>query len=61
VIGPAPAISNEQTQEVDAWRTAGSQSEAIIIDGANHHFAPHLKEANDYIVKTFDTEIGPCG
>jgi uncharacterized protein len=48
-------------QTAEAWRATGNQSEAIIIRGADHHFAPHLKEANDTIVMAFDAVIGPGG
>lgn len=48
-------------QTAEAWRATGNASEAIIINGADHHFAPHLEEANDTIVKAFDAVIGPDG
>ena len=48
-------------QTAEAWRAAGNESQAIIIAGADHHFAHHLKELNDTVVKAFDTVIGPGG
>lgn len=48
-------------QTAEAWRATGNQSEALIIDGADHHFAPHLEEANDTIVAALDEVIGPGG
>jgi dipeptidyl aminopeptidase/acylaminoacyl peptidase len=48
-------------QTAAAWLATGNSSEAIIIAGADHHLAPHLKEANDTIVKAFDAVIGPGG
>jgi len=48
-------------QTAEAWRATGNESQAIIIAGADHHFASHLKELNDTIVKAFDAVIGPGG
>lgn len=50
-----PAWSEETAE---AWRATGNESEAIIIDGADHHFAPHRNEVDDTIVSGFDAVIG---
>jgi dipeptidyl aminopeptidase/acylaminoacyl peptidase len=44
-----------------AWRAVGLEAQAVIIDGADHHFKPHRDEADAAIVQAFDAVIGPGG
>lgn len=48
---------SEQTAE--AWRAAGNESEAIIIEGADHALAPARNEVANIVVEAFDTVLAP--
>lgn len=44
-----------------AWRAAGHEAQAIIIEGGDHHFKPVRDQADTAIVQAFDAVIGPGG
>lgn len=42
----------------DAWTAAGNPAEAIILEGADHHFAPRRDEVVQIVVQAFDEVLG---
>lgn len=47
---------SEETAE--AWTAAGNPAEAIILEGADHHFAPRRNEVGQIVVQAFDEVLG---
>ncbi len=55
----ALAVWSEETAA--AWRAAGGQADAVILDGADHGLRPRRDESVQLMMAAFDAVIGPGG